>query len=74
MLAARSATFRVGTKSLVSDVDLTLEPGPFIAIIGPNPIQPWWAANPATSSAVSPGNTSPTITEASAKVSTPAMR
>ncbi len=36
MLAARSATFRVGTKSLVSDVDLTLEPGRFIAIIGPN--------------------------------------
>jgi iron complex transport system ATP-binding protein len=36
MLRARSATYRVGEKALVSNVDLTLRPGVFAAIIGPN--------------------------------------
>jgi len=36
MLAAHAASYRVGTKALVADVELTLRPGKLIAIIGPN--------------------------------------
>lgn len=36
MLEARSVTYRVSGKALVSDVDLTLRPGRLVAIIGPN--------------------------------------
>jgi iron complex transport system ATP-binding protein len=36
MLRTRSATYRVGEKALVANVDLALRPGVFTAIIGPN--------------------------------------
>ncbi|MFN3622554.1 MAG: heme ABC transporter ATP-binding protein [Hyphomicrobium sp.] len=36
MLKACSATYQVGEKALVANVDLTLRPGAFVAIIGPN--------------------------------------
>lgn len=36
MLQASSATYRVGTKALVANVDLTLRPGRLVAVIGPN--------------------------------------
>lgn len=36
MLKACAATFRVGEKALVANVDLVLRPGAFVAIIGPN--------------------------------------
>ncbi len=36
MLQASSLTYQVGGKTLVSKVDLTLEPGRLVAIIGPN--------------------------------------
>src|SRR5436190_1756844 len=42
-------------------------------IIGTREMTPSWAANPATSRAVSPGSTTPTMIAASAKASPPAI-